>query len=61
MADDSEEEQSNSSFRPQATPPLTVANEEISLNFIKSLFLKNLNLYKTTLKVNKKLRFLKLF
>lgn len=51
MSEDSEEEQSNSSFRPQATPPLNVTNEEKTLKFIRNLCQKSLSNYKTSLNV----------
>lgn len=48
MGDDSEEEQSNSSFRPQGTPPLNISNEESTLICIRNICLKSLKEYKTT-------------
>jgi len=55
QGEDSEEEQSNSSFRPQSTPALSLQNEEDTLLYIKSLCENNLGKYRTTLQVVDKL------
>lgn len=51
MSEDSEEEQSNSAYKPQNTPPLTIKIEEKALLYIKKLCLESLNKYPTTLNV----------
>lgn len=51
MSEDSEEEQSNSGYKPQNTPALTVQIEEKALAYIKKLCVESLKKYPTTLNV----------